>query len=97
VDQISESPPGAESGGPSERSLLSSVDLSENIENASGKQAEFPARNPVSARHFVEDIEMGNTWLAEHNLRMAVLHLREAAAKFREWQGKPLPTREAAQ
>jgi hypothetical protein len=23
----------------------------------------------------------------------AVLHLREAAAKFREWQGKPLPAR----
>jgi hypothetical protein len=50
----------------------------------------------VSARHFVEDIEIGDMWSAEHDLRMAVLHLKEAAAKFREWQGKPLPTRVGA-
>jgi hypothetical protein len=29
-------------------------------------------------------------------MRGAVLHLREAAAQFRKWQGKPLPAREDA-
>ena len=45
------------------------------------------------ANHFVEDMEIGDLWSAEHDMRGAVLHLREAAAKFREWQGKPLPAR----
>jgi hypothetical protein len=47
----------------------------------------------VYARHFVEDMEIGDLWAAEHDMRGAVLHLREAAAKFSEWQGKPLPAR----
>ena len=47
----------------------------------------------VYARHFVENMEIGDLWSAEHDMRGAVLHLREAAAKFREWQGKPLPAR----
>jgi hypothetical protein len=50
----------------------------------------------VYARHFVEDMEIGDLWSAEHDMRGAILHLREAAAKFREWQGKPLPAREDA-
>jgi hypothetical protein len=50
----------------------------------------------VYARHFVEDMEIGDVWSAEHDMRGAVMHLKEAAAKFREWQGKPLPTREDA-
>ena len=48
----------------------------------------------VYARHFVENMEIGDLWSAEHDMRGAILHLREAAAKFREWQGKPLPARE---
>ena len=48
----------------------------------------------VYARHFVEDMEIGDLWSAEHAMRGAILHLREAAAKFRDWQGKPLPARE---
>ncbi len=44
----------------------------------------------VYARHFVEDMEIGDVWSAEHDMRGAVMHLKEAAAKFREWQGKPL-------
>jgi hypothetical protein len=51
----------------------------------------------VYARHFVEDMEIGDVWSAEHDMRGAVLHLREAAARFREWQGKPLPAREGGQ
>jgi hypothetical protein len=47
----------------------------------------------VYARHFVEDMEIGDVWSAEHDMRGAVTHLKEAAAKFREWQGKPLPAR----
>ena len=50
----------------------------------------------VYARHFVDDMEIGDLWSAEHDMRGAILHLREAAAKFRKWQGKPLPTREDA-
>jgi hypothetical protein len=51
----------------------------------------------VYARHFVEDMEIGDLWSAEHDMRGAILHLREAAARFREWQGKPpLPAREDA-
>ena len=50
----------------------------------------------VYARHFVEDMEIGDVWSAEHDMRGAVLHLREAAAQFRKWQGKPLPAREDA-
>ena len=50
----------------------------------------------VYARHFVEDMEIGDLWSAEHDMRGAILHLREAAAKFREWQGRPLPAREDA-
>jgi hypothetical protein len=50
----------------------------------------------VYARHFVEDMEIGDLWSAEHDMRGAVLHLREAAARFREWQGKPFPAREDA-
>src|ERR1700730_10558771 len=50
----------------------------------------------VYARHFVEDMEIGDVWSAEHAMRGAVLHLREAAAQFRKWQGKPLPAREDA-
>ncbi len=46
----------------------------------------------VYARHFVEDMEIGDLWSAEHDMRA----LREAAAKFREWLGKPLPARENA-
>jgi hypothetical protein len=46
------------------------------------------------ARHFVEDMEIGDVWSAEHDMRGAVLHLKEAAAKFREWQGKPLANKE---
>jgi hypothetical protein len=45
----------------------------------------------IYAAHFVEDMGIGDLWAAEHDMRGAVLHLREAAAKFREWQGKPLP------
>jgi len=48
----------------------------------------------VYARHFVEDMEIGDIWSAEHDMRGAVLHLREAARMFREWQGKPLAARE---
>jgi len=48
----------------------------------------------VYARHFVEDVEIGDLWSAEHDLNGAILHLREAARMFREWQGKPLPARE---
>jgi hypothetical protein len=47
----------------------------------------------IYAAHFVEDMGIGDLWAAEHDMRGAVLHLREAAAKFREWQGKPLPAR----
>ena len=47
----------------------------------------------IYAVHFVEDMEIGDHWAAEHDMRGAVLHLREAAAKFREWQRKPLPAR----
>jgi hypothetical protein len=47
----------------------------------------------VYAHHFVEDMEIGDVWAAEHDMRGAVMHLKEAAAKFREWQGKPLPAR----
>ena len=50
----------------------------------------------VYARHFVEDVEIGDLWSAEHDMRGAILHLREAAAQFRKWQGKPLPAREDA-
>ena len=50
----------------------------------------------VYARHFVEDMEIGDIWCAEHDMRGAILHLREAAAQFRKWQGKPLPAREDA-
>ena len=50
----------------------------------------------VYARHFVEDMEIGDLWCAEHDMRGAILHLREAAAQFRKWQGKPLPAREDA-
>ena len=50
----------------------------------------------VYANHFVDDMEIGDLWSAEHDMRGAILHLREAAARFREWQGKPLPTREEA-
>jgi hypothetical protein len=49
----------------------------------------------VYARHFVENMEIGDLWSAEHDMRGAILHLREAAAKFRECQGKPLPARGA--
>jgi hypothetical protein len=48
----------------------------------------------VYARHFVEDMEIGDVWAAEHDMRGAVMHLKEAAAKFREWQGKPLANKE---
>jgi hypothetical protein len=48
----------------------------------------------VYARHFVEDMEIGDVWSAEHDMRGAVIHLKEAAAKFREWQGKPLTNKE---
>jgi hypothetical protein len=48
----------------------------------------------VYARHFVEDMEIGDLWSAEHDMRGAVMHLKEAAAKFREWQGKPLANKE---
>jgi hypothetical protein len=50
----------------------------------------------IYAIHFVEDMEIGDFWAAEHDMRCAVLHLREAAAKFREWQDKPLPARGGA-
>ena len=50
----------------------------------------------VYARHFVENMEIGDLWSAEHDMRGAVMHLKEAAAKFREWQGKPLPALENA-
>lgn len=50
----------------------------------------------VYARHFVDDMEIGDLWSAEHDMRGAILHLREAAAQFRKWQGKPLPAREDA-
>jgi hypothetical protein len=50
----------------------------------------------VYARHFVDDMEIGDRWSAEHDMRGAVLHLTEAAKKFREWQGKPLPARKDA-
>ena len=46
--------------------------------------------------HFVDDMEIGDFWCAEHDLHGAILHLREAARMFREWQGKPLPAREDA-
>ena len=48
----------------------------------------------VYAHHFVEDMEIGDVWFAEHDMRGAVMHLKEAAAKFREWQGKPLANKE---
>jgi hypothetical protein len=44
----------------------------------------------IYAVHFVEDMGIGDVWSAEHDMRGAVLHLKEAAAQFREWQGKPL-------
>jgi hypothetical protein len=47
----------------------------------------------VYARHFVENMEIGDFWCAEHDMRGAILHLKEAAKKFREWQGQPLPDR----
>jgi hypothetical protein len=50
----------------------------------------------VYARHFVDDMEIGDLWSAEHDMRGAILHLREAARMFREWQGTPLPAREDA-
>jgi hypothetical protein len=40
----------------------------------------------VAARYFVEQMELGDLWAAEHSLRVAVAHMREAAAKFRQWQ-----------
>jgi hypothetical protein len=49
----------------------------------------------ISARHFVDNCEIGDFRVAEYNLRVAVTHLREAAAMFREWQGKPLRQGEA--
>jgi hypothetical protein len=51
----------------------------------------------IAAAHFVEDMETGDLWAAEHNLGVAVAHLREAASRLRAWQGKLLPDREAAQ
>ena len=50
----------------------------------------------VYLSHFVDDMEIGDFWCAEHDLRGAILHVREAARMFREWQGKPLPAREDA-
>ena len=40
----------------------------------------------VAARHFVQQMELGDLWAAEHSLGVAVAHMREAAAKFRQWQ-----------
>jgi hypothetical protein len=51
----------------------------------------------IAARHFEENCTIGDFGLAEYNLDVAIVHLREAAAQFRLWQGKPLPTREAGQ
>jgi hypothetical protein len=47
----------------------------------------------VSARHFVENIEIGRVVSAEADMACACRHLTEAARMFREWQGKPLSTR----
>lgn len=40
----------------------------------------------VTARHFCEQMELGDLWAAEHSLGVAVRHLREAAKNFRTWQ-----------
>jgi hypothetical protein len=50
----------------------------------------------ISARHFCENVAIGDIAVAEHNLSVAITHLREATAQFRAWQGKPL-SREASQ
>jgi hypothetical protein len=41
----------------------------------------------VTARHFAEQVEIGDLFAAEHSLAVAVRHLREAIVQFAEWQG----------
>lgn len=49
----------------------------------------------VTARHFVENVELGDLWAAEHSLGVAIKHLREAAANFRAWQAIKASAKEA--
>jgi hypothetical protein len=45
----------------------------------------------VAARYFVEQMELGDLWAAEHSLRVAARHLREAIVQFSEWrEGSPM-------
>jgi len=40
----------------------------------------------VAARYFVEQMELGDLWAAEHSLRVAARHLRAAIVQFSEWR-----------
>jgi hypothetical protein len=41
----------------------------------------------ATARHFVEQLEMGDFWGAEHSLRLAVAHMQIAADSFQKLNG----------
>lgn len=49
----------------------------------------------VTARHFVEQIEIDDIVAAKHSLDVALAHLKEAEASFRDWQALKASAREA--
>ena len=109
MDQVTERPaPAKARNGPSTCSMLGGVNSPNNSQPPSRNQAAIKnlsleaaveAGNiaGIAATHFVENCEIGDFLVAEHNLRVAIAHLREAARLFRAWQGKPLAEREPGQ
>jgi hypothetical protein len=41
----------------------------------------------ATARHFVEQVEMGDFWGAEHSLKLTIAHMQIAADSFQKLKG----------